>query len=102
MQTQTEPSVIGIAGHEGDTTTSLVYTGVKLDNLDKPFMEVGDIKAKIKVAEEQIEMKPMEGKFTGTMVLTPGICLMSDNWIRSLPSPYHRKVIFISSFLLSP
>lgn len=67
---------IGIAGHEGDTTTSLVYTGVKLDNLDKPFMEVGDIKAKIKVAEEQIEMKPMEGKFTGTMVLTPG-CLGS-------------------------
>lgn len=67
---------IGIAGHEGDTTTLLVYTGVKLDNLDKPFMEVGDIKAKIKVAEEQIEMKPMEGKFTGTMVLTPG-CLGS-------------------------
>ena len=62
---------LGIAGHEGDITTSLIGTGVKIDNLDKPFMEMGDIKAKIKLAEEQIAMKAMEGKFTGTMVLTP-------------------------------
>ncbi len=62
---------LGIAGHEGDITTSLIGAGVKLDNLDKPFMEVGDIKAKIKLAEEQLAMKAMEGKFTGTMVLAP-------------------------------
>lgn len=63
---------LGIAGHEGDVTTSLIYCGVKLDDLDKPFMDCGDIRKQIQVAEEQIAMKPMDGKFTGTMVLTPG------------------------------
>ncbi len=62
---------LGIAGHEGDVTTSLIGAGVKLDNLDKPFMECGDIKNKIRIAESQIAMKSMDGKFTGTMVLTP-------------------------------
>ncbi len=63
---------LGIAGHEGDVTTSLIYCGVKLDNLDKPFMDCGDIRKQIQVAEEQIAMKPMNDKFTGVMVLTPG------------------------------
>ncbi len=62
---------LGIAGHEGDITTSMIGCGVKLDNLDRPFMELGSIKKQIQVAEEQIHMKHMESKFTGTMVLTP-------------------------------
>lgn len=63
--------MLGIAGHEGDVTTSLIGCGAKLDNLDKTFMDCGNIRDQIRVAEEQIAMKPMEGKFTGTMVLTP-------------------------------
>ncbi len=65
---------LGIAGHEGDITTSLIGCGFKIDNLDKPFIQCGDIMDRIKLAEEQIAMKPMEGKFTGTMILTPS-CL---------------------------
>lgn len=61
----------GIAGHEGDATTSIMGCIVKLDNLERPFMETGDIKNQIRIAEEQIAMKPMSGKFTGTMILTP-------------------------------
>ena len=63
--------MLGIAGHEGDITTSLIYSGIKLDNLDKPFMKCGNIQDLVRVAEEQIAMKSFEGKFTGTMVLTP-------------------------------
>jgi len=68
--------MLGIAGHEGDITTSLIGCGVYLDNLNQPFMDCGNIRDQIRVAEEQIAMKPMEGKFTGTMVLTPD-CLAS-------------------------
>lgn len=62
---------IEIAGHEGDVTTSLLGCGVKLDNLELPFMKVGNIERTIKTAEEQLEMKAFADKFTGTMVLTP-------------------------------
>ncbi|MBO5097489.1 MAG: TldD/PmbA family protein [Agathobacter sp.] len=62
---------VGIAGHEGDVTTSLIYCEVKMNNLDKPFMDCGDVREQIRIAEEQIAMKPLEGKFTGVMVLTP-------------------------------
>lgn len=70
---------VGVAGHEGDNTTSIVSAGVGLDNLDKPFIELGDIKQQLKVAEAQLTMKPVEEKFTGTMVLTPG-CLGHFLW----------------------
>ena len=70
---------VGVAGHEGDDTTSIVSAGVGLDNLDKPFIELGDIKQQLKVAEAQLTMKPVEEKFTGTMVLTPG-CLGHFLW----------------------
>lgn len=74
---------LGIAGHEGDITTSILGCGVKTDNLDKPFIELGDIRNQLKTAEEQLAMKPMEGKFTGTMVVTPGcigtfICYLGE------------------------
>lgn len=62
---------LGIAAHEGDITTSLLMSRVKTDNLDKPFIELGNIRAHLKMTEAQLAMKPMEGKFTGTMVVTP-------------------------------
>lgn len=70
---------IQVAGHEGDITTGIVYTGILTENLDVPFIEQGDIRQKLENAEAQLEAKPMEGKFTGTMLLTP-LCLNQFIW----------------------
>jgi PmbA protein len=61
-----------IAGNDGDITTSIIGAGVKTDNLDHPFIELGNIKEQIRVAESQLEAKPFDDKFTGVMILTPG------------------------------
>ncbi len=62
---------IGFAGHEGDVTTSLFGADVTTDNLDRPFMELGTIETQLKEAEAQLVTRPLEGKFQGTVVLTP-------------------------------
>lgn len=62
---------ISFAGHEGEVTTSLMGTGVTMDNLDKPFVELGSIEAQLKDAEAQLMTVSFEGKFEGVIVLTP-------------------------------
>lgn len=59
------------AGHEGDKTTSFFGAGVRVDNLDTRFIELGMIEEQLKDAEAQLETVPFEGKFEGTIVLTP-------------------------------
>lgn len=62
---------LGIAAHEGDTTTSLRTSFASTDNLNKPFIDLGNIRNHLKITEAQLDMEPMEGKFTGTMVVMP-------------------------------
>ena len=62
---------ISFAGHEGEVTTSLMGTGVTMVELDKPFIELGSIETQLKDAEAQLVTAPLEGKFQGTIVLTP-------------------------------
>lgn len=59
------------AGHEGDVTTSFFGADVETDNLDKPFLELGNIENQLKDAEAQLVKVPFEGKFQGTIILTP-------------------------------
>lgn len=59
------------AGHEGDKTTSFFGAGVRVDDLDTRFIELGMIEEQLKDAEAQLETIPFEGKFEGTIVLTP-------------------------------
>lgn len=63
---------LGFAGHEGDMTTSLFGAEATTDNLDSPFMELGTIETQLKDAEKQLVTTSLEGKFQGTIVLTPG------------------------------
>jgi PmbA protein len=66
-----------IAGHEGDKTSSMVYSGAGTLSLDKPFLDLADFRFRVDTAIKQLHAEPIEGKFTGTMVLTPGILGMA-------------------------
>ena len=64
------------SGHEGDKASSFFGSGVVTDSLDKPFLALGSIEKDLCDVEKQIETTVVEGKFEGTMVVTPG-CLGS-------------------------
>lgn len=82
---------LSFAGHEGEVTTSLFGADVTMDNLEKPFIELGSIETQLKDAEAQLETISLEGKFEGVIVLTPG----------SLPA-FLRSILWITgdSFIL--
>lgn len=60
------------SGHEGETSSSFFSSGVITDNLDRPFIELGSIAQDLADTEKQIKTIPCEGKYTGTMLLSPG------------------------------
>lgn len=60
------------SGHEGDATTSFFGSSVTTDNLDRPFIELGSIEKDLCDVEAQLSTIPVEGKFEGIAVLTPG------------------------------
>ena len=45
-----------------------------MKDLEHPLIELAGMKRQLADAEKQLSVKPMEGKFEGTIVLTPG-CL---------------------------
>lgn len=59
------------SAHEGDATTSFFGTGVSTDSLDRPFIELGSLEKDLADTEAQLTTIPMEGKFEGTIILTP-------------------------------
>ncbi|MBQ4067193.1 MAG: TldD/PmbA family protein [Clostridia bacterium] len=62
------------SAHEGEAGSSFFSSGVVCDNLDRPAIELGSIKRDLEDVQKQIYTTPTEGKFTGTMLLSPG-CL---------------------------
>lgn len=62
---------LNFAGNKGDVTTGVIYSGFLTNNLDKPFIDQGDIKVQLEIAEKQLDAKPTDGKFTGIMMLMP-------------------------------
>lgn len=63
------------SAHEGDKGSSFFGSDFTTAGLDKPFIEMGSIRRDLSDVEKQIHTKPVEGKFEGTVLLTPG-CLM--------------------------
>ena len=59
------------SAHEGEIASSFSGAGVTVDNLDRPFMELGNIRETLADTEKQIHTEPVEGKFIGTMILPP-------------------------------
>ena len=64
--------MVEMCAGDGDRTTGLDYTGVSMKSLDKPLIETGEIKKKLEDIQNSIYPDTMEGKFEGTVILTPG------------------------------
>jgi PmbA protein len=65
--------MIEICASDGEKTTGLDYTGFSTKDLDRPFIEIADIKEKLTNIELSLNPVPMEGKFEGTILLTPSL-----------------------------
>ena len=60
------------SAHEGEKASSFFGTGVVTDSLEQPFLALGSMEKDLGDVEKQVETRPVEGKFEGTLVLTPG------------------------------
>ena len=63
--------LIEFCASDGERTTGLDYTGVSMKTLDKPLMEMGDIRRHLEDIRRSIRPETLEGKFEGTVILTP-------------------------------
>lgn len=75
---------VEISGNDGTKTTGLVYSSVYTSDLDKPFIEIGDVRYQVETAIKQLEAAPITEKFTGTMLCTPGVLGMMMSCIVSM------------------
>lgn len=62
---------VEFSGNDGEKTTSLNYTGIRTADLNTPFIEQAAMKRQLADTVKQLDAKPMEGKFEGTVVLMP-------------------------------
>ncbi len=65
--------VLEFSAKEGEKTTGMDYTSVLTKSLDKPLIELGDFRFRLENIVKALEAKPVEGKFEGTVVLTPSM-----------------------------
>ena len=66
--------ILNFSANDGQRNTGIDGTVVVSDNLDKPFIECGDIRTHLENCVAQLNEVPFSGKFEGTVVFTPG-CL---------------------------
>ena len=59
------------SGHEGEKSTSFYGSDVTLKTLDKPVIDCGFVERDLAMVEQQLDPQPLEGKFTGPVVLAP-------------------------------
>ncbi len=64
------------SAHEGEKATSFYGSSVSTYDLERPFIECALIERGLTDIENQIDTKPTNGKFTGTVIFTPP-CLVS-------------------------
>ncbi|MDY5859802.1 MAG: metallopeptidase TldD-related protein [Eubacteriales bacterium] len=62
------------SAHEGERSSSFFYSECISHDLSKPFIETGSMKQDLADTEKQIVTRAVDGKFVGTVILTPG-CL---------------------------
>ena len=59
------------SAHEGEKSTSFYGSDVTLKTLDKPVIECALIERELTAVEQQLDPKPLEGKFVGPAILAP-------------------------------
>ena len=62
---------VEICASDGTKTTGIDYTGFSTKTLDTPFMEMGDLKRHFEDVQNSIYPEAVEGKFEGTVIMTP-------------------------------
>jgi len=77
---------IDICASDGEKTTGLDGTGFSTKTLDTPFIEMGDFRRHLEDIQNSIHPEPIEGKFEGPVILTPGcaedfIEMLLENYI---------------------
>ena len=63
--------VLEFAGHEGDRTTGMDYCNVVTKSLDERFIDMGNVRYHLDSAQKSLDLVPLTGKFTGSVILTP-------------------------------
>lgn len=64
---------INISASEDGVNTGISGAYVSTDNLDKPFMELSNFRKSLEDISNSIHTRSLDGKFTGTVILTPGV-----------------------------
>ena len=77
---------INISASEDGVNTGISGAFVEVDNLDKPFLELGSMRQSLEDSRNSIHTKSLDGKFDGTVILTPGaasqfISMLIGNYI---------------------
>lgn len=63
--------VIQFSASDNGENSGINGAGVSVDNLDKPFMELGGIRKSLENTVKSVHPKSLEGKFEGTVIFTP-------------------------------
>lgn len=79
---------VEICAGEGDKTTGIDGTGFVTKDLDTPFMEMADVRQHMIDVQNSIDTKSVEGKFEGTVIMTPGcagqfLSMLLSNYVSS-------------------
>ena len=59
------------SAHEGEKSTSFYGSDVTLKTLDKPVIEAALFERELTAIEQQLDPRPLEGKFVGPVLLAP-------------------------------
>ena len=62
-----------LCASDGETTTGLDYTYFSTKDLDRPFIELADVRDKLESVQNSIKTEALNGKFEGTIIMTPAI-----------------------------
>ena len=63
---------IDMSGNDGENTSSFFYTSYDTVDLSVPLIDQQTVRRDLAAAEKSIDTVPVDGKFTGTIVMEPG------------------------------
>lgn len=72
---------IQFAGKDGEKITSMNGCGVSTYTLDTPIIECGDFRRTLALTQKQLEAAPLQGKFTGTVMMNTGAVNQFVNYL---------------------
>ncbi|WP_026523912.1 MULTISPECIES: TldD/PmbA family protein [unclassified Butyrivibrio] len=81
-----------ISAREDDKTSGFGWAGVTVDDLDTPFIDRGNLRQSLEDISNSIHTKSIDGKFEGTVILTPGA---ASNFLGMLISHYMSDGVII-------